>query len=142
MAAKKKPTRTPRVPAIEPSARHLWLASLGALVAVRRESQAALRRATGKVENTVADARYAVRRAEAGLRAGVEGVREQVAPKLACIGNEVEAQLAPVAARLGLKRKAKRAPRKPATSRPVGRRAARKPAARKPTRRPAKKLAG
>ena len=100
------------------------------LVAARRESKTAVRRAAGKVENTVADARYAIRRAEADLRAGVDGVREQVAPKVACISHEVEARLAPIVAKLGLKQKAKRAPRKPAAKKPATHRATRKPAKR------------
>ena len=129
-ATKKKPTRKPQAAALEPTPRHLWLASLGMLVAARRESKTAVRRAAGKVENTVADARYAIRRAEADLRAGVDGVREQVAPKVACISHEVEARLAPIVAKLGLKQKAKRAPRKPAAKKPATHRATRKPAKR------------
>ena len=111
-AIKKKSTRKTQAAALEPTPRHLWLASLGALVAVRRESKAAVQRAASKVENAVADARYAIRRAEADLRAGVDGVRGQVAPKMACISGEVEARLAPIVAKLGLKPKARRAPRK------------------------------
>src|SRR5690606_26987194 len=105
-------TRKAQAAPLEPTPRHLWLASLGALVVARRESQAAVQRATATVRNSVADARYAIRRAEADLRAGVDGVRGQVAPKVACIGNEVEARLAPIVAKLGLKPKAKAAPRK------------------------------
>ena len=136
---KKKATRKPQVAALDPTPRHLWLASLGMLVAARRESKAAVLRVTGRMENTVADARYALRRAEADLRAGVDGVRGQVAPKVACFSNEVEARLAPIVAKLGLAPKARRAPRKArksAAKKPVARRAVRKPA-----RRVAKKAA-
>ena len=132
-AIKKKVTRKPQATVLEPTPRHLWLASLGMLVAARRESKAAVQRATAKVENTVADARYAIRRAEADLRAGVDGVRGQVAPKMACISGEVEARLAPIVAKLGLKPKARRAPRKgrkPAAKQAAGRRTTRKPAKR------------
>lgn len=135
-ALKKKPTRKTKTTALDPSPRHLWLASLGVLVAARRESQAAAKRAAAKVENTIADARFALRRAEAELRAGVDGVRGQVAPKVACISNEVEARLAPIVAKLGLKPKAKRAPRKARKT------AAKKPAAaRRAVRKPAKRVA-
>ena len=94
-----------------------------------------VRFAAGKVENTIADARFALRRAEAELRAGVDGVRSQVEPKVACISNEVEARLAPIVAKLGLKPKAKRAPRKARKT------AAKKPAARRAVRKPAKRVA-
>ena len=134
-AIKKKATRKTQAAGLEPTPRHLWLASLGALVAARRESKAAVQRAASKVENTIADARYAIRRAEADLRAGVDGVRGQVAPKMACVSGEVEARLAPIVAKLGLKPKARRAPRK-------GRKpAAKQAAARRTTRKPAKRVA-
>ena len=72
-APRKKTTTT-----IEPNLRHVWLASLGLLVAARRESKAAAQRATAKAESAIADARKAVKRAEADLRGGIEGVRDQV----------------------------------------------------------------
>ena len=136
-AIKKKSTRKTQAAALEPTPRHLWLASLGALVAVRRESKAAVQRAASKVENAVADARYAIRRAESDMRAGVDGVRGQVAPKMACISGEVEARLAPIVAKLGLKPKARRAPRK---GRKTAAKATRR-AVRKPVKRVAKKTA-
>ena len=132
-AIKKKPTRKPKAAALEPTPRHLWLASLGVLVAARRESKAAVKRASGKVENAVADARYAIRRAEADLRAGVDGVRSQVEPKVLKLSGEVEARLAPIVAKLGLAPKTKRSvrkARKTAAKKPVARRAVRKPAKR------------
>jgi hypothetical protein len=136
-APKKKPTRKTKTTALDPTPRHLWLASLGMLVAARRESQAAAMRAASKVEDTLADARYALRRAEADLRAGVDGVRSQVAPTVACISSEVEARLAPIVAKLGLKPDSKRAPRK---ARKTADRAPRR-AVRKPAKRVARKAA-
>ena len=130
-ALKKKPTRKTKTTALDPTPRHLWLASLGMLVAARRESTAAAQRAASKVENTIADARYALRRAEADLRAGVDGVRSQVTPKVQKFSSEVEARLAPIVAKLGLKPAGKRAPRKARKSAAKApRRAVRKPAKR------------
>lgn len=134
-ALKKKATRKTQAAALEPTPRHLWLASLGMLVAARRESKVVAKRAASKVEATIADARYALRRAEADLRAGVDGVRSQVEPKMQKLSGDVEARLAPIVAKLGLKPKAARKARKPATK--AVRRTVRKPA-----KRAAKQAAG
>ena len=112
-ALKNKATRKTRAATLEPTPRHLWLAALGVLVAGRRESLAAAKRAATRVENTIADARYALRRAEADLRAGVDGVRSQVEPRVQKLSGDVEARLAPIIAKLGLKPKTTRKARKP-----------------------------
>ena len=122
-APRKKTTTT-----IEPNLRHVWLASLGLLVAARRESKAAAERATARAEGAIADARNVVKRAEADLRGGIEGVRDQVEPKVLKFSSDVEARLAPVLDKLGLKSKQVRTTRK--TRKP----AARKPALRRATR--------
>ena len=140
----KKTARNNNAATVEPTARHLWLASLGMLVAFRRESKAAVKRANSKVEDTIADARFALRRAEADLRSGMADVRGQVQPKMMKLSSDVEARLAPIVDKLGLdkfglKAKAKRAPRKgrkPAAKKPTMRRATRKP-----SKRAVKKLA-
>lgn len=127
-APRKKTTTT-----IEPNLRHVWLASLGLLVAARRESKAAAQRATAKAEGAIADARKAVKRAEADLRGGIEGVRDQVQPKVLKFSSDVEARLAPVLDKLGLKSKqvrTTRKTRKPAAKKPALRRATRKSATR------------
>lgn len=130
-AIKKKATRKTHAPALEPTPRHLWLASLGVLVAARRESRAAVQRAATRVENTIADVRYAIRRAEADLRSNLDGVRSQVEPKVARFSGEVEARLAPIVAKLGLTPKPKGAPRKARkTAAKAPRRTVRKPARR------------
>lgn len=137
-AIKKKATRkTTQAAALEPTPRHLWLASLGALVAARRESKAVVQRAATKVENTIADARYAIRRAEADIRSNIDGVRSQVTPTVAKFSGEVEARLAPIVAKLGLKPKAKRGSRK---TRKTAVKATRR-TVRKPAKRAAKKAA-
>lgn len=125
---------------VEPTVRHFWLASLGALVAVRRESGEAVKRARSKVDNTIADTRYALRRAEAELRSNVQDVRTQVQPKVRKFSSDVEARLAPIVDKLGLdtfglKGKIKRAPRKGSKS------AAKKPTLRRATRTPGKRTA-
>ena len=137
-ALKNKATRKTRAATLEPTPRHLWLAALGVLVPGRRESLAAAKRAATRVENTIADARYALRRAEADLRAGVDGVRSQVEPRVQKLSGDVEARLAPIIAKLGLKPKTTRKARKPRkTATKAVRRTTRTPATRAP-----KKAAG
>jgi hypothetical protein len=136
----KKTSRNKHAAGIEPTVRHLWLASLGALVAVRRESQAAAQRIAAGVEDATTRIRQTARNAEADLRGGIADVRGQVQPKMMKLSSDVEARLAPIVDklgldRLGLKSKAKRVPR---TS---GRKsAAKKPTLRRLTRKPAKRV--
>ena len=132
---KNAPRKTKQTSNVEPNLRHVWLASLGLLVAARRESKAAAQRATAKAEGAIADARQAVKRAEADLRGGIDSVRDQVQPKVVKFSSDVEARLAPVLDKLGLKSKQKRAVRK--TRKP----AAKKPTLRRATRKPAKRVA-
>ena len=127
--------KTKQTSNVEPNLRHVWLASLGLLVAARRESKAAAQRATAKAEGAIADARKAVKRAEADLRGGIEGVRDQVQPKVVKFSSDVEARLAPVLDKLGLKSKQKRSARKTRTP------AAKKPTLRRATRKPVKRVA-
>lgn len=134
-ALKNKATRKTRAATLEPTPRHLWLAALGMLVAARRESMVVAKRAATLLENTVADARFALRRAEADLRAGVDEVRSQVEPRVQKLSGEVEARLAPIVTKLGLAPKPRRATRKPrkTAAKTVRRTPARKPAKRAPT---------
>ena len=132
---KNAPRKTKQTSNVEPNLRHVWLASLGLLVAARRESKAAAQRAATKAETAIADARKAVKRAEADLRGGIEGVRDQVQPKVMKFSSDVEARLAPVLDKLGLKSKQKRTARK--TRKP----AAKKHAVRRATRKPVKRVA-
>lgn len=134
-APRKTASRKNTTTALEPNLRHAWLASLGLLVAARRESKAAAQRAATKAETAIADARKAVKRAEADLRGGIEGVRDQVQPKVMKFSSDVEARLAPVLDKLGLKPKQKRSARK--TRKP----AAKKPTLRRATRTPGKRVA-
>jgi len=128
MAARKQhASRKVRNPALDATPRHLWLASLGILAVARRESGAVVARATRRVEDAVEDARYAIRRAGAEMRAGVDGVRGQVEPRVQKLGSDVEARLAPIVAKLGLG--GSRGPRSRAAAKP---RRTRKPAKRAP----------
>ena len=133
---RKKPVRktAARSPSLDATPRHLWLASLGLLVAGRREGRHLLLQAQAKAATAAVDARKAVRQAEAGLRGGLGTVRQQVEPKVQSLGAEVEARLAPIVAKLGLKPAGKRAARK-------ARKAPAKKAVRRVARKPAKRVA-
>jgi len=136
---RKKPVRktAARSPSLDATPRHLWLASLGLLVAGRREGRHLLQQAQAKAATAADDARKAVRQAEAGLRGSLGTVRQQVEPKVQSLGAEVEARLAPIVAKLGLKPAGKRAARK---ARKAPAKAVRR-VARKPAKRVARKTA-
>jgi hypothetical protein len=112
--------------------RHVWLASLGAIVVARREVR-------GVAETAVEEAGKLRERAirfagdvRAVARGGLLTVGEQIEPRLGPLSAGVEARLAPVLVKLGLKpqgRKPARQGRKTVTKRTV-RRAARQPVAR------------
>ncbi len=67
----KKTSRKKSAEAIEPTARHLWLASLGALVAVRRESKAAAQRVVAGVEDAATRLRRTARKPKPTCVAGL-----------------------------------------------------------------------
>lgn len=136
---RKKPVRktAARSPSLDATPRHLWLASLGLLVAGRREGRHLLQQAQAKAATAADDACKAVRQAEAGLRGSLGTVRQQVEPKVQSLGAEVEARLAPIVAKLGLKPAGKRAARK---ARKAPAKAVRR-VARKPAKRVARKTA-
>ena len=136
---RKKPVRktAARSPSLDATPRHLWLASLGLLVAGRREGRHLLQQAQAKAATAADDACKAVRQAEAGLRGSLGTVRQQVEPKVQSLGAEVEARLAPIVAKLGLKPAGKRAARK---ARKAPAKAVRR-VARKPAKRVARKAA-
>ena len=136
---RKKPVRKTarRSPSLDATPRHLWLASLGLLVAGRREGRHLLQQAQAKAATAADDACKAVRQAEAGLRGSLGTVRQQVEPKVQSLGSEVEARLAPIVAKLGLKPAGKRTPRK---ARKAPAKAVRR-VARKPAKRVARKTA-
>ena len=137
MAARKTAkTRAPRSASLDVNPRHLWLASLGGLVASRRGAAGALQQASLRIKSASADARYALRQLDATARTGIEGLSDRIQPLLCPIGRTVQAGIAPLAARIGLnlgpqhaaRRKAGKAAKKPArrtaTRKPVARRKA------------------
>jgi hypothetical protein len=122
------------VAANETTLRHLWLAGLGLAVIARREALAGAGRAAGRVEALQQRVRDLASDARRNVRGGIENVRDQVEPKVIKFSADVEARLAPVLDKLGLKSgkpRSQRKSRKPAAKKPVSRRTARKPAARR-----------
>lgn len=136
MAAKKK--TKPKVQ--ETTLRHLWLAGLGAVVVARRETLNAANDAVAKVEALKKQANKFANEAQANVLDGIASVREQGEAKASQFSAEVEARLAPVLVKLGLKPQTKKATRgrKPA-KKAVAKRAratpVRKPAAKRVVRR-------
>ncbi len=134
MAARKNAkTRAPRNEALDVNPRHLWLAALGGLVVARRGVAGALHQAGLRMRIANADARYAMRQFDTTARAGIEGLNDRIQPFLCPIGRTVQAGIAPLAERVGLKLGARHAERrKAATAKTRTRRsAARQPVARR-----------
>ena len=123
---------------IDATPRHVWLAYLGLLVAARREAKAAVVRAVTTAETTASDVRKATQQAEKELCGRVGELRSQVRPSVIKFSSDVEARLAPVLDKLGLKKKAKRAPRK---ARKSAAKATRRTTVRKATKRTTRKAA-
>ncbi|MGO1073713.1 hypothetical protein [Lysobacter sp. CA199] len=127
--------RKKQVAANETTLRHLWLAGLGLAVIARREALSGAGRAAGRVEALQQRVRDLASDARSNVRGGIETMRDQVEPKVVKFSADVEARLAPVLDKLGLKSahkpRAQRKSRKPAANKPVARRTARKPAARR-----------
>lgn len=119
----------------ETTLRHLWLAGLGLAVIARREAVAGAGRAVGRVDALQQRVRDLATDARSNVRGGIENVRDQVEPKVIKFSADVEARLAPVLDKLGLKKGGKarvqRKSRKPAAKQPASRRNVRKPAARR-----------
>jgi hypothetical protein len=131
MAAKKKT----KSKAQETTLRHLWLAGLGVIAVARRETLNAANDAFTKVESLKKQANKLANEAQANVLDGIASVREQGEAKASQFSADVEARLAPVLAKLGLKPEAKKAAR--------GRKPAKKAVAKRtraaPARRPAAK---
>ena len=127
MAVNKKTVakKNPATHAPETVLRQLWLAGLGAAAIARRETLNAANDASARIDALKRQAAKLVGDAQDNVRGGIASVREQGEVRVGQFSAEVEARLAPVLVKLGLKPK------------PVarGRRTAKKPA--KATRRTA-----
>lgn len=99
MAAKKKTKSKVQ----ETTLRHLWLAGLGAIAVLRREAMNAAMDAADKVESLKTQAGKLANEAQANVLGGLASVREQGEAKAHRFSADVEARLAPVMAKLGLK---------------------------------------
>lgn len=107
MATKKK-TKTKTQ---ETTLRHLWLAGLGVVAVARREAANAASDAAARVESLKQQAGKLANDAQANVRGGIASVREQGEAKASRFSADVEARLAPVLAKLGLKPAARKATR-------------------------------
>ena len=132
MAAKKKTTPKSQ----ETTLRHVWLAGLGLVVVVRRETLNAANDAVAKVEAFKKQAGKLAGETQANVRDGIATVREQGEARVGQFSADVESRLAPVLVKLGLKPKpaAKKRGRKPAKKVVVKRAPARKPATKRVVR--------
>ena len=107
MAAKKKTKSKVQ----ETTLRHLWLAGLGVVAVARRETLNAANDAVAKVEALKKQANKFANEAQANVLGGIASVREQGEAKASQFSADVEARLAPVLVKLGLKPQAKKATR-------------------------------
>lgn len=115
----------------DPNLRHAWLASLGLASVARREAGNAFASAAATADRLQRRAAgYAVDALDIA-RGGAITLREQVEPRIAGIGAEIQARLAPVLGKLGI---AAPQPRKPAVRKAARRAAPRKTAKRASTR--------
>ena len=133
MAAKKKTKSKVQ----ETTLRHLWLAGLGVAAVARRETVNAANDAVAKVVSLKNQAGKLADEAQANVLGGIASVREQGEAKASQFSAEVEARLAPVLVKLGLKP----APKKSTRGRKTVKKAASKRARATPARKPAAKRA-
>ncbi len=106
MAARKKPVAK-KIPAKTPetSLRHLWLAGLGVVAIARRETLNAANDTVARIDALKQRAARLAGEAQDNVRGGIASVREQGEARVGQFSAEVEARLAPVLAKLGLKPK-------------------------------------
>ncbi len=132
MAAKKKVKFNVQ----ETTLRHLWLAGLGVFAVARRETLNAANDAAARFGSLTTQAGKLASDAQANVRGGIASVREQGEAKASRFSADVEARLAPVLVKLGLKPKAKKAVR---GRKPVKKAVAKRTRAKAPVRKPATK---
>lgn len=123
----------------ETTLRHLWLAGLGVIAVARRETSNAANDAAARIAALTTQAGKLASDAQANVRGGIASVREQGEAKASRFSADVEARLAPVLVKLGLKPKAKkttrgRKPVKKTVAKRTRAAPARKPAAKRAVR--------
>ena len=121
-------TRKKIKPKQETTLRHVWLAGLGVMAIARRKTLNAANDAAARVGVLKKQAAKLADEAQNNVRDGIASARVQGEAKVGQFSADVEARLAPVLVKLGLKPKAKRVvrSRKPATKQVAKRAPARK----------------
>ncbi len=129
-------TRKKIKPKQETTLRHVWLAGLGVVAIARRETLNAANDAAARVGVLKKQAAKLADEAQNNVRDGIASARVQGEAKVGQFSADVEARLAPVLVKLGLKPKAKRVvrSRKPATKQAAKRAPARKAVAKRTVR--------
>lgn len=129
-------TRKKIKPKQETTLRHVWLAGLGVVAIARRETLNAANDAAARVGALKKKAGKLADEAQNNVRDGIASARVQGEAKVGQFSADVEARLAPVLVKLGLKPKAKRVvrSRKPATKQAAKRAPARKAVAKRTVR--------
>ena len=123
-------------PKQETTLRHVWLAGLGVMAIARRKTLNAANDAAARVGVLKKQAAKLADEAQNNVRDGIASARVQGEAKVGQFSADVEARLAPVLVKLGLKPKAKRVvrSRKPATKQAAKRAPARKAVAKRTVR--------
>ena len=129
-------TRKKIKPKQETTLRHVWLAGLGVMAIARRKTLNAANDAAARVGVLKQQAAKLADEAQNNVRDGIASARVQGEAKVGQFSADVEARLAPVLVKLGLKPKAKRVvrSRKPATKQAAKRAPARKAVAKRTVR--------
>ena len=129
-------TRKKIKPKQETTLRHVWLAGLGVMAIARRKTLNAANDAAARVGVLKKHAAKLADEAQNNVRDGIASARVQGEAKVGQFSADVEARLAPVLVKLGLKPKAKRVvrSRKPATKQAAKRAPARKAVAKRTVR--------
>ena len=129
-------TRKKIKPKQETTLRHVWLAGLGVMAIARRKTLNAANDAAARVGVLKKQAAKLADEAQNNVRDGIASARVQGQAKVGQFSADVEARLAPVLVKLGLKPKAKRVvrSRKPATKQAAKRAPARKAVAKRTVR--------
>ena len=129
-------TRKKIKPKQETTLRHVWLAGLGVMAIARRKTLNAANDAAARVGVLKKQAAKLADEAQNNVRDGIVSARVQGEAKVGQFSADVEARLAPVLVKLGLKPKAKRVvrSRKPATKQAAKRAPARKAVAKRTVR--------